>query len=134
MKETAQERLLRHQIKPSIQRMAVLDYLMKNPIHPTADTIFNALYPSIPTLSKATVYNTLNLLVEKGVIQMITIDEKNTRYDAYNTPHLHFKCTTCGDIHDVPFLIPDIEALQNYQVDNIHIYCRGICPTCKEAI
>lgn len=76
MKESAQNRLRRYNIKPSVQRMAVLDYLMTHHTHPTADTIFNALYPSIPTLSKATVYNTLNLLTEHGVIQMITIDEK----------------------------------------------------------
>ena len=82
MKESAQNRLRRYNIKPSVQRMAVLDYLMTHHTHPTADTIFNALYPSIPTLSKATVYNTLNLLTEHGVIQMITIDEKNARFDA----------------------------------------------------
>ena len=82
MKESAQNRLRRYNIKPSVQRMAVLDYLMTHHTHPTADTIFNALYPSIPTLSKATVYNTLNLLTEHGVIQMITIDEKNARFNA----------------------------------------------------
>ncbi len=132
MRENAQERLERYQIKPSLQRMAVLDYLMKNPIHPTADTIFNALYPSIPTLSKATVYNTLNLLTEKGVIKMITIDEKNARFDADQMPHLHFKCTSCGEIHDITFLPPIIEALHNYQVDDIHVYCRGLCPNCQK--
>ncbi len=130
-KETAQERLQRHEIKPSVQRMAVLDYLMNNPVHPTADMIFNALYPSIPTLSKATVYNTLNLLTEKGVIKMITIDEKNARYDANENPHMHFKCSTCGEIHDIAFLPPAIEGLQNYQITDMHIYCRGICPNCQ---
>ena len=100
MKESAQNRLRRYNIKPSVQRMAVLDYLMTHHTHPTADTIFNALYPSIPTLSKATVYNTLNLLTEHGVIQMITIDEKNARFDARETPHLHFKCASCGEIFE----------------------------------
>lgn len=100
MKESAQNKLRRYNIKPSVQRMAVLDYLMTHHTHPTADTIFNALYPSIPTLSKATVYNTLNLLTEQGVIQMITIDEKNARFDARETPHLHFRCNECGEIFD----------------------------------
>ena len=109
MKESAQNRLRRYNIKPSVQRMAVLDYLMTHHTHPTADTIFNALYPSIPTLSKATVYNTLNLLTEHGVIQMITIDEKNARFDARETPHLHFKCASCGEIFD--FDLPPLQEL-----------------------
>ena len=47
MKESAQNRLRRYNIKPSVQRMAVLDYLMTHHTHPTADTIFNALYSDV---------------------------------------------------------------------------------------
>ena len=109
MKESAQNRLRRYNIKPSVQRMAVLDYLMTHHTHTTADTIFNALYPSIPTLSKATVYNTLNLLTEHGVIQMITIDEKNARL-----PPLQ------------------IESLKDYDISDIQVYCKGTCPSCQK--
>ena len=116
MKESVQNRLRRYNIKPSVQRMAVLDYLMTHHTHPTADTIFNALYPSIPTLSKATVYNTLNLLTEHGVIQMITIDEKNARFDARETPHLHFKCASCGEIFDFDLPPLQIESLKDYDI------------------
>lgn len=59
MKESAQNRLRRYNIKPSVQRMAVLDYLMTHHTHPQPDTIFNALYPSIPTLSKMLLFITL---------------------------------------------------------------------------
>ena len=116
MKESAQNRLRRYNIKPSVQRMAVLDYLMTHHTHPTADTIFNALYPSIPTLSKATVYNTLNLLTEHGVIQMITIDEKNS----------------CGEIFDFDLPPLQIESLKDYDISDIQVYCKGTCPTCQK--
>ena len=46
------ERLLEHNIKPSMQRIAIMEYLMNHPIHPSADDIYTALSPSMPTLSK----------------------------------------------------------------------------------
>lgn len=112
--------------------MAVLDYLMTHHTHPTADTIFNALYPSIPTLSKATVYNTLNLLTEQGVIQMITIDEKNARFDARETPHLHFRCTECGEIFDFDLPPFQMEMLKDFEISDIQMYCKGVCPSCQK--
>ena len=60
------ERLLEHNIKPSMQRIAIMEYLMNHPIHPSADDIYTALSPSMPTLSKTTVYNTLKLFSEQG--------------------------------------------------------------------
>ena len=64
-----------------MQRMAIMDFLIANRIHPTADEIYNALYPTIPTLSKTTVYNTLKLFTEQGAVKALVIDEKNVRFD-----------------------------------------------------
>lgn len=137
VKNMVKERLLLHGIKPSLQRMAVMEYLMTHRTHPTADMIFTDLYPSIPTLSKATVYNTLNLLVERGVVRMITIEEKNARFDACMDPHIHFRCRDCGAILDV-----DVEAHwiptmpDGVTVDMSETYCIGSCAECnnKKAI
>ena len=63
------ERLLDHNIKPSMQRIAIMQYLMEHPIHPSADDIYTALSPSMPTLSKTTVYNTLKLFSEQGALR-----------------------------------------------------------------
>ncbi|KAA6316446.1 Peroxide-responsive repressor PerR, partial [termite gut metagenome] len=70
-----QEQLSMHGIKPSLQRMAIMDYLLEHHTHPTVEEIYMALFPSIPTLSKTTVYNTLKLFAEQGVVNMLTIDE-----------------------------------------------------------
>ena len=51
-------------VRPSVQRLAVMDYLATHKTHPTVDEIYSSLAPSIPTLSKTTVYNTLKLFVE----------------------------------------------------------------------
>lgn len=61
-------------VKPSLQRLAIMEYLMTHRTHPTADEIFNALSPSMPTLSKTTVYNTLKLFAEQGAVLSLDID------------------------------------------------------------
>lgn len=70
------EYLLKYNIKPSMQRIAIMDYLMVHRVHPTADEIYNALYPTMPTLSKTTIYNTMKLFTEQGAVKALVIDEK----------------------------------------------------------
>jgi Fur family ferric uptake transcriptional regulator/Fur family peroxide stress response transcriptional regulator len=129
------DRLLQFGIKPSVQRMAVMEYLVENPVHPTADMIFNYLSPSIPTLSKTTVYNTLKLLEEQGAIQTISIDEKNVRYDADISLHAHFKCKKCGRIVDIysgefnTQTVPDNDKLR---ITDCQVYYKGYCEECQK--
>lgn len=128
-----QQCLTEHGIKPSLQRIAVLEYLMTHATHPTVDTIFSDLYPSIPTLSKATVYNTLKLLVQCGAVNMITIDEKNARYDACTTPHMHFRCRECGAIIDIEQELPvTVDLPRGTVVESCQTYCYGVCAECNK--
>ncbi len=134
VRHIVQERLCRHGVKPSLQRMAVMEYLITHKTHPTADMIFTDLYPAIPTLSKATVYNTLNLLVERGAINMITIDEKNSRFDAMTEPHIHFRCRQCGVIHDVDMPEEKIHfgLPAGTSIESVQTYCIGLCAECNK--
>lgn len=68
--------LISYNIKPSVQRIAIMDYLLAHKTHPSIDEIYLALCKDIPTLSKTTVYNTLKLFVEHGAALMLTIDER----------------------------------------------------------
>ncbi len=126
--------LQQYSIKPSMQRTAVMEYLMQNKIHPTIDEIFTALSPIMPTLSKTTVYNTLDLFVEKGAVQVLTIDEKNARYDVDISKHAHFFCKSCGKVHDIFNLNSEIFSLPNsplFTINSVEISYSGICNTCK---
>lgn len=130
------KRLQEHNIKPSVQRIAIMTYLMEHPTHPTVDEIYTALSPSIPTLSKTTVYNTLKLLSEQGAAQTLTIDERNTCYDAKTTPHSHFLCKRCGKIYDLEYdcnvkRTVDMN-MGGHEVQEVHYYYKGICQHCKE--
>ena len=132
------KRLQNHNIKPSVQRIAIMTYLMEHRTHPTVDEIYTALAPSIPTLSKTTVYNTLKLLSEQGAAQTLTIDERNTCYDADTTPHAHFLCKHCGKIYDLECNanIKQVEDMDMYghEVHEIHYYFIGICQCCLEDV
>lgn len=128
--------LLQFSIKPSVQRTAVMDYLLKHRTHPTIDEIYSALSPSMPTLSKTTVYNTLNLFLERGAVQALVIDEKNARYDVDTTPHGHFICKSCGKVYDIFNLKPEMFEIPSNTGFNIHaveISYSGICNACSES-
>lgn len=127
--------LLNHGVKPSVQRLAVMEYLMDNHSHPTVDDIYTALVSKIPTLSKTTVYNTLKLLVGHNAAHMLTIDERNTCFDGVMEPHAHCFCTRCGKILDVkPYSVdaPSQKLPDGFEVENVELYYRGVCAECRK--
>lgn len=126
--------LKEHGIKPSYQRMKVFQYLVDNHNHPTVDMIYKALCPEIPTLSKTTVYNTLNLFVEKKIVNVIIIEENETRYDLASHTHGHFKCVSCGKLFDVELEINynSCKELEECEIYERHFYFKGLCKDCKK--
>lgn len=135
-KDNIAEHLLEHAIKPSYPRMRILEYLVTKRSHPTVDEIYSNLVKEIPTLSKTTVYNTLNLLIGVNIVRVVTIEENETRYDADVTNHGHFKCDKCGAIYDFHI---DTEALKtdglkNFLIKGKDVYYRGICKECLDDI
>lgn len=126
------EFLKSNEIKPSYQRMRIFEYLLSTKEHPTVDMIYKELIGEIPTLSKTTVYNTLNLFVEHEIVSRITIEENETRYDADTGVHGHFKCEKCEKVLDFITDLSKLEMhdLDNFQINQQHLYFRGICSEC----
>ena len=127
--------LISYNIKPSVQRIAIMDYLLAHKTHPSIDEIYLALCKDIPTLSKTTVYNTLKLFVEHGAALMLTIDEKNACFDGDTSLHAHFLCKKCGKIFDLPYSneVKQVEQIDmnGFKVDEIHQYYKGKAPASK---
>ncbi|MGL5938433.1 MAG: Fur family transcriptional regulator [Phocaeicola sp.] len=126
--------LLSHSIKPSVQRIAIMDYLLANKTHPSVDEIYSNLSAKIPTLSRTTVYNTLKLFVEQGAALMLTIEEKNACFDGDISQHAHFLCKECGKIYDMH---PESDSSREHVVtkdgfliQETHHYYKGVCPHC----
>jgi len=111
----------------------VLEYLFKHSSHPTVEEIYRNLVPEIPTLSRTTVYNALNLFSEKDLVCEVNVGEKETRYDANTGEHAHFKCNSCGRVYDVWIEKKDwgVESLEGFKIEEKHLYYRGICPRCS---
>ncbi|NLM72460.1 MAG: transcriptional repressor [Clostridiaceae bacterium] len=133
--ENLTEKLLSRNIKPSYQRIKILEYLTDNCTHPTVDKIFCDLHKEIPTLSKTTIYNTLNLFLEANLVRVITIEDNETRYDIDTTNHGHFKCQNCGEIYDFEADIENIkvDGLNNFIINDKSLYFKGICGKCQSA-
>ena len=136
----AYKRLVECGIRPSLQRLAIMDYLITHPIHPTIDDVYKGLCDKVPTLSRTTVYNTLRMMSEKKAAQMITIDEHRVCYDGNTNPHVHFYCKKCGRVLDfmdehAPQLHKD-KKINGHLVQEMQLYYKGICADClaKEQI
>lgn len=121
-------------IQASYQRIKILEYLMKNRIHPTVDDVYKALKNEIPTLSKTTVYNTLKTFVEKRIISLVTTEEDEQRYDYAGENHLHFKCKRCGALYDVFHKCEVLQRrqIQGHLIEEAHIYLIGVCKKCRK--
>lgn len=124
--------LLKENIKPSYARIRIMEYLLTKKSHPTVDEIYSALVKEIPTLSKTTVYNTLNLFMKAKIARVITIEENETRYDADMSFHGHFKCDSCGMIRDFELKgsAHDTSDLDGFLIRDKNVYYNGICPEC----
>lgn len=129
------EHLRSHDIKPSIQRVAIMRYLMEHCTHPTVDAIYRDLHAMMPTLSKTTIYNTLSLLEEKDALSVLTIDSRNIHYDGNTAPHAHFMCRNCKQIFDIPMseggTTDKPETPKGFKVEHTHIYYDGLCDKCR---
>lgn len=124
--------LLKKNIAPSHQRVMILKYLIENQCHPTVDQIFNGLRKQIPTLSKATVYNTLNVFAEAKIVRALSIEDNETSYDIVTGNHGHFKCESCGNIYNFEVDIDRFETkgLNDFLITEKNVYFGGICPAC----
>lgn len=122
------ERLSEQGIKPSAQRVAVAEYVLTTADHPSADTVWQAVQRNFPMISRATVYNTLNLFVSKGLLREYIITEGRVVFDPNTQPHHHFIDDTTGHIHDVPWnkvQVCNVENLKDYEIHDYQVVMRG---------
>ncbi len=127
-------RLKSKAIRPSYQRIKVLEYVHQKGGHPTADDIFRALSGDIPSLSKVTVYNTLHTFVKAGLLRVVDIDDGEKRYDVTLADHGHFQCEACGTIFNFRVNIDQvpIEGLERFEITQKNVYFKGLCPNCLQ--
>jgi Fur family peroxide stress response transcriptional regulator len=119
------------------QRRAILSYLAGRTDHPSARKIYRTLSPREPSLSLATVYNTLAVLVDLGLVREIEFEAVDNRYDTNLAPHLNLVCVRCGSIldfeHGLPVSPDTIQAELGFEVVDVRLEYRGFCAACTAA-
>lgn len=140
--KTAKELLHEHNLKATKPRLMILDYLMKHHNHPTVDIIANELTNS-DHLNKATIYNTLNSLINVGIVIEIKNGDHSSHYDYFIKPHFHIICKNCGKISDVFY--PNFDQIENqmrleaekqtaFITSSSHLEIYGLCPECQKEL
>ena len=128
MDQNLQQRLRAHGIQPSAQRLAVADYLLATDEHPSADEVWARVQDRLPMLSRATIYNTLHLFVEKGLVRELVLAPGRVVFDPRLDAHHHFVDDETGKIEDVPWeavAVGDATRLQGYEVREYMVVMRG---------
>lgn len=120
--------LRRHGIQPTPQRIAVAEHVLGAKTHPSADEVWEQVRRRCRTLSRATVYNTLNLFVEKGLLRTQVLKEGTVVFDPRVDAHHHFIDVNTGKIYDVPWdalKVTGKEALRGFEVREYQVILRG---------
>jgi len=130
--ENARKRLESKGVRPTYQRMAVLSFLLGNKTHPSVDDIYEKLLRDIPTISKTTVYNTLQMLAMNGLVSQLNIFDSQAHYDGFTEPHHHFLCESCGKLIDLMIKCPNAEmgCVMGHKINEVHGYFKGVCKDC----
>ncbi|MFQ6083639.1 MAG: Fur family transcriptional regulator [Candidatus Aminicenantia bacterium] len=113
------------------QRLAIIEILIGNTTHPSADIIYQKLRKKYSMVSYSTVYNTLNVLKKIGEVMELTINENKINYDSNTDPHHHLLCEKCGQIKDIFQKIDfKMKLINSHRVKKYQIYFYGICSDC----
>lgn len=124
--------LKKNNLKVTPQRLEVIRFLANNKTHPTANQIYTALKKKNPSLSKTTIYNSLDTLIKNRIINELTIIRSESMYDFGNDMHHHLLCRKCGNIIDIDVQCPHLEKMLKgkHKIEEVHGYFKGICEDC----
>ncbi len=118
------------------QRQAVLDVVLGSEEHLTANEIYEAARRRLPTLSFATVYNSLKYLKEAGLVREINFGKSSSRYDRETGRHDHALCSRCGrlvdfDLPETAQMLRSAARRSRFKPESIHLTLVGVCPECQ---
>ena len=108
--------------------------LQKYQTHPTVDMIYTDLYKKVPTLSKTTIYNTMDIFRAKGLVKALPFLESEFRFEYQDRPHHHLVCKQCNQIYDI-YTNCDYQkamTIEGHRIEEIHGSFRGVCKKCQK--
>jgi Fur family peroxide stress response transcriptional regulator len=121
------------------QRIAICKLLCESKEHPTSSMIFEQIRDQYPSLSLMTVYNTLDRLVNLGLVNSLgTAGDDNTHYDGNTSSHINLACISCHKIIDLTFpqvsnLDQGVSGSTGYKILGVRMMYYGLCPNCQNS-
>lgn len=115
-------------IQPSAQRVAVAQYVLFTDEHPSADKVWTRVRRRFPMISRATVYNTLNLFAEHGLVRELHLSPHSVVFDANTVAHHHFIDEETGRIHDIPWenaAMRKLPKVDGFEIHDYQVVMRG---------
>lgn len=115
-------------LQPTPQRLAVARYVLHARCHPTAEDVLVAARQECPTLSRATVYNTLARLAECGLVKPCAIKAGVVIFDGQTSPHHHLVDVDSGEVVDIPWeavRVAGADGLDEFEVTDVQVVMRG---------
>lgn len=128
MTDDVVELLRENGIQPSSQRVAVARYVLRTEDHPSADQVFARVKKALPVISRATVYNTLNLFVAKGLLQQLVLSPGKVVFDPKVDRHHHLIDEASGRILDVPWDAVEVGRIrgpEGFDLSGYQVVMRG---------
>jgi len=123
-------------LKATFQRMNMLENIARHG-HMSNDEIYEEVVKSHPSLSLATVYKNIILMVDNGVLVEVPIEGQKSKYELLKDDHIHLVCTECGEVEDKPHnenadaLFSSMTKKENFSLSKQQINLYGICASCQ---
>ena len=130
------ETLRKKGYKATTQRIAICRFALQSRDHPTAQRIYDEVRKVHPTVSLATVYKTLQILTEHGLIQELDLPQSQARFDSYVEPHINLVCMQCGNIQDfndktAQEMVERVTTQAEFTRTGQRLDIYGLCRTCR---
>lgn len=126
-------------LKATFQRMNMLESIEKHG-HMSIESIYDEVVKTHPSLSLATVYKNIVLMVDNGVLVEVPIEGKKSKYELTKEDHIHLVCTACGEVEDRPHMqatdsiLHTLTSNEHFKLQKQQINLYGICSHCQESI
>ena len=131
--------LQENELKATFQRINILDVIGKNG-HMSVEDIYEEIIKVHPSISLATIYKNIILMMEKGVLVEVPIAGKKPKYELSKTDHIHLVCTECGEVEDKPCIeatdkvFNDLSSQEHFKLNRRQVNLYGVCSSCQEAV
>jgi Fur family peroxide stress response transcriptional regulator len=118
------------------QRIAIGRFILQSQNHPTTQMIYSEVKKNHPTVSLSTVYKTIKILKEVGLVKELSFSRDQARFDSSIEPHVNLVCLSCGKIRDaksslVRDIVIQVSAEENFDAEGQRFDIYGICQSCK---